>query len=999
MSAAIKIKQLKIIELNTNSLISKTRRYNLNTFLNTHRPHIMLLCETKIRECHLLNFRNYNFIRSDKKGTKSGTGILIKNNIEMKTINTLDWNLQYIECTAIKILTNNKDILVVSLYKSPSVTADMTSDLDKILNEAQQLGNCSVIIGGDFNSHHQYWGNKACCSSGKKLYEWLSNNMHKVQLECTMDPTFYRGAYSSFLDIFIISVDLNINYDVCLNSKLKICDYESDHKAVVLEVNLSGQLQQKLPTTVKDYNSTNWQMFRDKITEKINTLGSYEHVNLTPSEINSEIEKLNQIITSTIESQVPTITINHDNQLHLPILTQNLIKEKNRLRRVWQRKKYDCNQHALKADIRNITKIIQDQIKLHHQNHWIKTLQKVKLDNHTFQNINKLTGRNAKNSVPAIINEETGIRTEDDSDKANLIGSYFEKIHDSNQHLGDAIFNSLVDNEIINKIHCNFTPRVQFSISNTADPTNYFTSRNHLISIPHLKSIIKSRMNKKSQGLDKIPNIIIKKLPSSFTRKFAILLNQCFNIAYFPEVWKSATIVPIIKQSKDASLISSYRPIALTSCLGKIYECAIKEKLEEVCTDNKLLPDDQFGFRPGHATTHALVKLKTDVAQKIMQRTPTIMCALDIEKAFDTTWIEGLVYKMKNIHKFDNHLCRLIYNYLKGRTFRVKINNSYSNWFNISAGVPQGGVLSAVLYIIYLADMPSPPVCMNPIKRLQFADDMLIYISVKNIQDGQERMNNYLKTMDEFHSTWKIKTNTQKCEAMVIKGTNAMHSANVRRTCKNIKIVINGNQVPLVKSIKYLGVIISSNLQHIRHVDFIIKKANKVFFAIVPILKKVNGLDPKIKLLCYKQLIRPILCYSFASWSTISSHQMERLRLLERKCLRACINYRRPRNQFIHISNKKLYEKANIVRIDKYMVEQAIRQLVNINKEITPLLEDVLHIDPNINRLAEDNYRTPWFIVNEKENDALNENHALTIYHRRRYHRERNNNTVYNIGQ
>ena len=91
--------------------------------------------------------------------------------------------------------------------------------------------------------------------------------------------------------------------------------------------------------------------------------------------------------------------------------------------------------------------------------------------------------------------------------------------------------------------------------------------------------------------------------------------------------------------------------------------------------------------------------------QNINKRIPSICCSLDNERAFDTVWIEGLIFKLYYLFGLNFHLCKCIYNYLKNRSFKIKIDQILSNLFYLAAGTPQGSILSSILYIFMILGM------------------------------------------------------------------------------------------------------------------------------------------------------------------------------------------------------------------------------------------------------------------------------------------------------
>lgn len=149
-------------------------------------------------------------------------------------------------------------------------------------------------------------------------------------------------------------------------------------------------------------------------------------------------------------------------------------------------------------------------------------------------------------------------------------------------------------------------------------------------------------------------------------------------------------------------------------------------------------------------------------------------------------------------------------------------------------------------------------------------------------------------------------------------------------------------------------------------------------------------------MICYKQLIRPIIFYGFPSWSDISSHQMERLRRIERVCLRTCTNSRRKRNDFIYINNSELLRRADIKRIDKELVTQTVN-FFDKPCEDCPLFQASLAHEPTHLDDQRTFYKPPWNLSYLNITNRLYSNNLLLLYHRPS--NPANPNTVYNTNQ
>lgn len=296
------------------------------------------------------------------------------------------------------------------------------NDLNVVMQRKLSLGRCNLILGGDFNARHTKWKNSLNCRNGKILSSWLdlNNTNHRVSLNFSDEPTFYRENYSSHLHIFIIRDNLNVKYPVSSPGRLAILDYPSDHRAVELVLNIGCQLVKADPIIIPNYAKTNLKLFNKHIDDGLNNV-TKNHCNMTLQEIDVAIDKITNLVNTTIDEFVPKITIRNQGDIPIPDSLKHIINEKKRLRRIWQRRRYDHSAHRLRSEIKCLEKIIKDRIRIVDTDHWQNKLSEIKLDNHTFANIKKFTKNTKTNPITALKRENSQILTTDIAEKAELL--------------------------------------------------------------------------------------------------------------------------------------------------------------------------------------------------------------------------------------------------------------------------------------------------------------------------------------------------------------------------------------------------------------------------------------------------------------------------------------------------------------------------------------------------------------------------------------------------
>ncbi|CAK9832686.1 Probable RNA-directed DNA polymerase from transposon X-element [Anthophora retusa] len=545
------------------------------------------------------------------------------------------------------------------------------------------------------------------------------------------------------------------------------------------------------------------------------------------------------------------------------------------------------------------------------------------------------------NRLPTDTNNKVQITNP--QDKLDIIGAHFETVHTKNLHVGKKQHSNIITQKInlLRQEIQNDTTLCTFTAINTADnpdvnsiPPNYFTSSDKL------ENTFKNLNNKKSSSFDGIPNIALKHLPRLYIYYYSILFNNCLNASYFPTIWKTAKLITIKKKNKDGSDPNNYRPISLLPNISKVFETSINDAIVGLCRSRDIIPETQFGFRHKHSTVHAITKFTSDICWARNAGDCVGAVLIDLEKAFDTVWLDGLFFKLLK-KQFPMHLIKIIWNMLHGKNFYV-VNGQYSSSkaFKIANGLQQGTVNSPILFNIFMSDLLQlyDLNTDNVKKAVAFADDLLIYIRHNKPSKLQSLLQETFNKIQDYFNTWKLKININKCETILFRpyiSTISDANNDVRRFAGKFHIHDSQNPniiIPRKDVVRYLGIHLDFKLNYTKHIETQIEKAQKAF-ASHKKLFYAKDLDKCVKILCYKLFIRPILTYGCPIWFNISPGTMEKLRAFERKCIRACLNrYRSPESNYTkRISNYKLYEEAKMIRIDLFALKLIRNHWANIN--------------------------------------------------------------------
>eukprot|EP01083_Nonionella_stella_P065870 172961_1 len=382
------------------------------------------------------------------------------------------------------------------------------------------------------------------------------------------------------------------------------------------------------------------------------------------------------------------------------------------------------------------------------------------------------------NVIPPIFTDNTKTNTTNNPiEKATLIHNHISNPPQPPVSQSDANWHNIVHstvNDIIEHGYDSPPP-------NTDNATDLFNAPIHFNEIRNCVAELKQD---KATGPDDIHNLLIERAGLEFRRLLVDLFNLLTRHHIYPHIWNKANILPIPKPGKDHRCAANFRPIAISSCLGRIFERVISKRLQTFCTRTHLFDNYQCGFQVNRCTDDLLTVFIQDAHESLDKASDLDAVFTDFSKAYDTIWHDGLIYKLNKLWNISGNLLYVIIAFLRGRHTRVQMKDGYSKWRKQNIGVPQGSPLSPILYILYTNDYKIPTTQQKYVNIGLFADDTILW-TVPHVKDPL-RYKQLQKTLDNFYRwccKWKLSLNASKCLSMTITNTKETKFKLVKPDC------------------------------------------------------------------------------------------------------------------------------------------------------------------------------------------------------------------------
>ena len=443
------------------------------------------------------------------------------------------------------------------------------------------------------------------------------------------------------------------------------------------------------------------------------------------------------------------------------------------------------------------------------------------------------------------------------------------------------------------------------------------------ISVEGVKKLLHNLQPGKSSGPDGISPRVLKELADDIAPILTIIYQSSINTSKVPTDWKEANVTPIFKKGEQYNP-SNYRPISLTSVCCKVLEHILTSTIMDHLEFNHILCPQQHGFRRKRSCETQLLEFTHELFNNMAGGRQTDILILDFAKAFDRVNHSLLAHKLQ-YYGIQGALNLWISDFLEDRRQAVVINGARSEFVDVQSGVPQGSVLGPCLFLVYINDMPD---LLTSSVRL-FADDTAAYDTVTAHED-QTQLQYNLDQLVMWEKRWDMLFHPGKCVVLPVTR---------RKRLLHPEYHLHGHKLEVVKSVKYLGVTLSSDLSWNEHISNVCSRANKTLGFMRRNLKISSR---RIKETAYMTYIRPMLEYATTIWDPYSQQSVKMLEAVQRRAARFVM--RRYHNtssvsamldelQWPSLENRRRTARLSML----YKIQHDLACVENIKSELHPL--------------------------------------------------------------
>ena len=616
--------------------------------------------------------------------------------------------------------------------------------LRRQIQELQRRGH-RIILGGDFNGHigngeQGIKGNKEEINvNGRRVLELAKDKELEIvnRWEGSVGKwTRMEGQQETIIDYILISAGSMKEVESFRVDERGEADIGSDHNWVWMDIR--GALTEKGKERVKGKwkinEQTDWAKFRQELGEAIRNMRE-RRVDRNIEAEGIELEKcLKRVAGRTIGKVYGRAAVRS-----IPAELREAIKERREGLKNYRRTKEDLGRYK-RAKIKVNRMKIQEQKRKE-----LKLITGMKKGNRReVKRFWRVYGKQRQGKNGEVVLEEGGREIVDKQEQANFVKEYWKALYAAHE----------VDEERVDE---NGEDKEEEGGGGLGEA----------IEKEEVRVAMKEMKKGKAVGEDDIPSEFLTEGGEEVLEWITEIFNKVLTEEKIPSAWKKGIVTALYKGGRKQEL-GNYRGITVNSSMYKLFTRILRRRLEEEVEERGILGEIQFGFRKGKNTYDAAFILR-QIFDQGKRKKSTKVAFLDVRKAYDRVWREGLWRKMEG-YGFGGKFLRVLKELYKEGTCRVNFGEIETDWFGVEEGLKQGCSLSPVLFALYLAELGERLVQSGlgveigdvVVPGLFFADDMVV------MGQGEGDLRKLLKMVGEYGREWKMQFNSSKSKVVNI---------------------------------------------------------------------------------------------------------------------------------------------------------------------------------------------------------------------------------------
>lgn len=720
----------------------------------------------------LPGFNRFFYTRDKKRG--GGIAVFLKATAGYSEITT---SFLSCESLALRVTTYVYDLYLLAFYRPPSES--VPGFLSELRHCIQSLpGNATLCITGDINIDLSKPSKLLVCEYLTLLADY---GVEPYILGATREEFLCGRFVSSSIDHINLRTSSSAIKSAIIKQKL------SDHYFVACQIEFPKQVSTGKNTDIRRIEIVDNKTF-DKYVSGYDWVTFQRHVN--HSELyTSFVQLFRQFYNASKKVIFLKQRKSNIRWISTDILSAIKLKDV-----AWKRCRRSPHNQRLQHEFRiirnKVTALIRSAKRIYFQKQFSES-------------------RNNSAKTWSLINELRGVSP----------GIQKKRIQDVFGH------NSLITANLFNDFFAAFSGTLRKStLSLSFSYANSASAFLPLMTADDLQSIIFSLKSSKSPGFDAVRLSDLRRNWNYVRDTLLLLLNTIIETGCIPDDLKIAVVTPILKGG-CRSKVENYRPISILPCLAKILEKFIFITMSSFIDKHNLMSPNQYGFIAGRGTQPLLDALSDDINYGFEHNLCTCACFLDVSKAFDTVSHSILLKKLSAIG-FRGPFLLLLESFLSDRSQMVSVNGVHSSKIFLKSGVPQGSILSPLLFNIYVNDMCT---AVSDCILYQYADDTLLLTRHLSYPKSIEMLQRSSNQLMEWFNRNLLDINISKTKLVCFHNPLKVISLNVPFFLHTSECILcHCDQIPYSDTVKYLGILLDSDLSWNSHLTKICSQLRSV---------------------------------------------------------------------------------------------------------------------------------------------------------------------------